>query len=553
MEVKKIVEGMTASQVAQVIEDNFTGLNTEKADKKEVERKYSELTKKLISENIYDFNKYVARDGYVLGYYITNSGAWKSQGGQTTQYWPVKEGELYEVYCNGNNYYASYAIFENVPDVNDSPIIYEPLENTGNTFMLVVPRDGYLAVSGMNLNSNIKTYTNNKEYVQKIENSLNDHIKENEEYTNVFGESIAEDGYILQYYINSSGAWTYLYGQTTKYWKVKKGEVYQCVSGTPDAYSAYSIFDDIPTLESVPSIFVPRSDIGNVSAFIVTVQKDGYLALSNQNFYASLHKKTKVDNEIKNIKKEIDSLASRDEYYGKTCIYIGDSISVMNNYKWKGLIENSYNIKYVREKEPLWPAQGGRTVIPTMADINNSHTDANMTSSIWYRCAEKRMAIYDFDFISLFGGINDLSDGLNLGTINDLPLVDKLEGFSEDKKQNLTTVRSDNPTFCQSYMGCIEMLRRDFPDKEIILCTVVFCGRGQKIVENYFGDISVAEKVAMLQMDIATKYGLKCVPLYWDMRGPKTNRQFSVSGDGVHPNLHGAIRLQTLYAQTLGL
>ena len=36
MEVKKIVEGMTAPQVAQVIEDNFTGLNTEKADKKEV-------------------------------------------------------------------------------------------------------------------------------------------------------------------------------------------------------------------------------------------------------------------------------------------------------------------------------------------------------------------------------------------------------------------------------------------------------------------------------------------------------------------------------------
>lgn len=37
MEVKKIVEGMTAPQVAQVIDENFTGLNNGKADKKETE------------------------------------------------------------------------------------------------------------------------------------------------------------------------------------------------------------------------------------------------------------------------------------------------------------------------------------------------------------------------------------------------------------------------------------------------------------------------------------------------------------------------------------
>lgn len=43
MEVKKIVEGMTAPQVAQVIDDNFKGLNEEKANKVETDAKLSEL------------------------------------------------------------------------------------------------------------------------------------------------------------------------------------------------------------------------------------------------------------------------------------------------------------------------------------------------------------------------------------------------------------------------------------------------------------------------------------------------------------------------------
>lgn len=47
MEVKKIVEGMTAPQVAQVIDENFNGLNTEKANKAETEKKLSELESDL--------------------------------------------------------------------------------------------------------------------------------------------------------------------------------------------------------------------------------------------------------------------------------------------------------------------------------------------------------------------------------------------------------------------------------------------------------------------------------------------------------------------------
>ena len=37
MEVKKNIEGMTAPEVAQALDDNFVGLNMEKANKKETE------------------------------------------------------------------------------------------------------------------------------------------------------------------------------------------------------------------------------------------------------------------------------------------------------------------------------------------------------------------------------------------------------------------------------------------------------------------------------------------------------------------------------------
>ena len=47
MEVKKIVEGMTATEVAKVIDDNFTGLNKEKANKEETAAQLSKLGTEL--------------------------------------------------------------------------------------------------------------------------------------------------------------------------------------------------------------------------------------------------------------------------------------------------------------------------------------------------------------------------------------------------------------------------------------------------------------------------------------------------------------------------
>lgn len=67
MEVKKIVEGMTATQVAQVIDDNFKGLNEEKANKVETDEKLSELGSKVDILNADIYNNLVINIGGISG------------------------------------------------------------------------------------------------------------------------------------------------------------------------------------------------------------------------------------------------------------------------------------------------------------------------------------------------------------------------------------------------------------------------------------------------------------------------------------------------------
>ena len=78
MEVKKIVEGMTAPQVAQVIDDNFKGLNEEKANKVETDEKLSELGSKTNIHFVKEVDStYTPIDipfFFQKGVYIKNSG-----------------------------------------------------------------------------------------------------------------------------------------------------------------------------------------------------------------------------------------------------------------------------------------------------------------------------------------------------------------------------------------------------------------------------------------------------------------------------------------------
>ena len=62
MKVKKITEGMTAPQVAQVIDDNFVGLNNEKANREETDAKLSELASEEQRLDNIKLNKYEFED-----------------------------------------------------------------------------------------------------------------------------------------------------------------------------------------------------------------------------------------------------------------------------------------------------------------------------------------------------------------------------------------------------------------------------------------------------------------------------------------------------------
>ena len=217
---------------------------------------------------------------------------------------------------------------------------------------------------------------------------------------------------------------------------------------------------------------------------------------------------------------------------------------------WKTYIEKTYQVSYVRDVNTstpdsdvsdslLAPANGGVRVMPTMSDESSR---LNINKSIWYRCAKNRMAIYDFDMISLFGGTNDEpSVASNLGTINDIPYVDD----SSTIDVQTTDVWSDSLTFAQCLMGCILMLKRDFPKAEIVIPTVMYCNRGNSFDESAF------ENMAILQAQIANKYKLKCVPFYWD-NPMNANSNKAFTADGVHPNTILARKMAISFADTLG-
>ena len=92
------------------------------------------------------------------------------------------------------------------------------------------------------------------------------------------------------------------------------------------------------------------------------------------------------------------------------------------------------------------------------------------------------------------------------------------------------------------------MLQRDFPGKEIIIPTVMNGPQYGSWIHTPTG-LKASEAIAELQLKIATKFGLKCVPLFWLI--DNTRRLFTK--DAVHPNINGALRIQAAFVETLCL
>lgn len=454
------------------------------------------------------------------GYYIKNTGEIIYQAGQYIKYLKVKKGDFVKITVSIGTNYSAFALFKEEPTVSSKPVYFRPYTNEKDLYVMI-PIDGYIASSSDKINA------------LNIELGEYKDVNIIEYLSYYFYNSYNVVGTIDNYYFNNVGKFYRQIGQYCQYAFVKKGERVKIMGGTNNVYAAWGFFKEIPTIESVPYDFVPYS----IYNTYFTAPEDGYI----------LGSADKINNiyilkasEIPNVKK----------YTGKTCIYIGDSISTLNNYRWKGLLETNYNLNYVRDiSEQLAPANGGISIMPN--DDDDSLPNEN--KSIWYRCAKKRMSIYSFDMISLFGGTNDMTkESLKIGTVDDVAYVDNTEGIITID-ENCTSEKPAELSFASALKGCILMLKRDFPGKEIVIPTVMPCGGIYGNWTDKNTELKASESIAYLQLRVAEKYGLKAIPLYWDMRTTENAAYNWADQWGVHPNYQGALRLQALFAQTLCL
>ena len=457
-----------------------------------------------------------------LNGYISKNGSWSQTTTATfkAKYYKVHIGDKLHIYNPGLvSNYSAYAFFRDVPNYDTKADMYVPWTE-GSEWDVVSPYEGYLAIS--NSSSNMSSAYVAKKGVPADGGSLE--IDGIDDVKNAVTQ--IEKGYIELpftniidgYYLRSNLTWTSLSGTKVAYVTATAGE-YFCVSKSPNSYFLpYVIFETEPTngLEIVNY----GTHVDGFSFF--KMPYDGYVAISGNNL-RDMH-----------IYKQVATATPvmYPNQVNPTVLYLGDSISTGNNFKWKGYLETYYGYKHARNLSgKVAPADGGITVIPPVTE-----DESNSKKSIWYRCANQTMADYTFDCINLFGGTNDLVDkNLVLGTVNDTPYLDTAES------------RPETLTYAASLMGCIEMLQRDFPTKPLILCTVMPMpgyGAGETGNGNTF-----AEAMAILQCQIGVKYNIPVVAWYWDMEtNPKGAAFFK---DGVHPNEVGAFRMSNIWYNTV--
>ena len=253
----------------------------------------------------------------------------------------------------------------------------------------------------------------------------------------------------------------------------------------------------------------------------------------------------------------------RNKYFNKRCLFLGDSISTGDNWVWKNVLNWRYGLRSEERVSDadmsIAPAEGSITIACYGSGLSRNTSNKY---SIWYKCAYHRMDIYDFDVISLFGGTNDawwdetLYPG-GVGTADDIPYVDDVSTFADPSKY--TDEYSDNLTFMQFYKGCIEMLRRDFPDKELILSTLFPLNSNYRLDYQIDSDRTCRrdEWVSYLILKVARKYNLKCNTWYWNMYPPagwsgNLNICAFIHHDGVHPSVVDGYMMADRFAAALG-
>lgn len=440
----------------------------------------------------------------INGYYINNSGALVASTEHTIEVYDVTT--LSKITVSGSN-----AQSETIPlcafgnNVSGADLVSVIKNTTHPVFSYPVTNENNCAYLFITIGAN--------HCLQVFKGDINDRtdkrIADIEAIIGTTDDSVqlTREGQLTGVWQMSGGKWGNTSGFYTDYYRVSVGEKLRiyCES-TSTNFAAWSFWRDIPTKDKKPNEYF-RGKVKSDGLWIddAVSPYDGYISVTHTskekaNVYSrGLHPKELIG------------------------LYIGDSISTFTNYDgYKAVIENYYDVKYARNiSGKVAPANVSMCVIPP-----ETEEDDLAKKSIWYRCSNRNMDAYEFDFINLFGGANDVElDGFEVGTINDTPYLDTTE------------TRPETVTFAAALMGCVEMLQRDFPDKPIVLCTIMPMNRSTE---------EIRTAMAKLQCQIALKYGLACVPWYWDMNSPAFRR------DSVHPNAIGTMRMAGLWYHTVG-
>ena len=349
------------------------------------------------------------------------------------------------------------------------------------------------------------------------------------------------------YYIDSSGVWRSLQKQAVRVYAVTPGGHYYRKASEGNPYMFVGWCANLPSQGTVPDIVVPYSS--GISDYQRAPATANYMLITGYKGDDSVDNiiyaySADVPSKSRMLTSILDANTAASKNRSKKALYIGDSIST--GYNWREYIKNDYGLDFEANNAAMPASVGGITLIPKQ----NETTDYE---SIWWRCAESRLlnAGYTPSIISIFGGTNDMASiSMPIGTAVDLPFVDDSNDFTE-QTIDASGVWPETITFCSALKGCILMMRRDFPDAEIIIPSVLYCGGSYGTWTPAGQTLIASEVIAKRQVEVAQTMGVRFVPWYWSERKESTIDAFS--RDGVHPSVAGARVMARWFADYMPL
>lgn len=303
MNIKEIVEGMTAPQVAQVIKDNFNEVDKDKANKTElnksisdlasvVEANKTELTEKIDNDKdetdakLSELGSEVEGLSGERGLAVTNpaktsncyilDGVITSLSGQNTFFIRVKKDDTITVsFDNSTSTTVRWGMFDSFPKLGDTTKTNGQFYATAS-FKYKALVDGYFACSVYGLTPTFNLQSKRTELLESSLKSIDELNLNLMNLSSYVGSPILNGGIEIegQYYINNGTISSIAATQVTKYFKVNEGDniaINLLVQGT----FRYAFYNEVPIVGSSSDLYGQ-----SVNDFNVVAPISGYFAYS---------------------------------------------------------------------------------------------------------------------------------------------------------------------------------------------------------------------------------------------------------------------------------